>query len=69
MAYKITTDCVNCGSCEMECPTKAISDGNGIYVIDPALCVECVGFYPESKCAEVCPTGACVPDEKHPRKQ
>ena len=59
MAYKITTDCVSCGSCDMECPNKAVSEVESVYQIDPARCTECVGSYPKSKCEEVCPVGAC----------
>ena len=55
MAYKITTDCISCGACEAECPENAISEGDGLYVIDPAKCQDC------GSCAEVCPTGSCVP--------
>jgi len=62
MAYKITEDCINCGACEPECPNQAISPGDERYVIDPAKCTECVGFFDQSQCAAVCPTGACVPD-------
>ncbi|ODS38927.1 ferredoxin [Candidatus Altiarchaeales archaeon WOR_SM1_SCG] len=57
MAYKITEDCVSCGSCVDECPVGAISEGKGIYVIDPDKCTEC------GACAEVCPAGAIVAPE------
>jgi ferredoxin len=62
MAYKITEECINCGACEPECPNQAISAGDTIYVIDSERCTECVGSNPESQCAAVCPTGACIPD-------
>jgi ferredoxin len=62
MAYKITDDCISCGACEAECPNEAISEGDTTYVINPAKCTECVGAYESSKCAEVCPVDACVPD-------
>ncbi|MBN1940484.1 MAG: YfhL family 4Fe-4S dicluster ferredoxin [Candidatus Aminicenantes bacterium] len=62
MAYKITEECINCGACEPECPNQAITAGDTIYVIDPEKCTECVGSHPESQCAAVCPTGACIPD-------
>jgi ferredoxin len=65
MAYKITDDCISCGACEAECPNEAISEGDTIYVIDPKKCTECVGAYESSKCAEVCPVDACVPDSAH----
>ena len=44
MATYITEECINCGACEPECPNEAISEGEDIYVIDPKLCTECVGF-------------------------
>jgi ferredoxin len=65
MAYKITDDCISCGACESECPNEAISEGDTTYVINPAKCTECVGAYESSKCAEVCPVDACVPDSAH----
>ena len=34
MAYVITDDCVECGSCAAVCPADAISEGDGKYVID-----------------------------------
>ena len=68
MAYKITDECIACGACEPECPTKSISEGDDVYVINPATCVECVGYFDEKQCASVCPVDACVPDPAHPRK-
>lgn len=65
MAYKITDECIVCGACELECPNQAISAGKTIYVIDPDKCTECVGYYPTSKCAEICPVSACVASPKH----
>ncbi len=57
MAYKITDECISCGSCESECPVEAISEGDGKYVIDAELCTEC------GACADACPTEAIVKDE------
>ena len=62
MATIITEECINCGACEPECPNQAISQGEDIFVIDPALCTECVGFHDEEACAAVCPVDCCVPD-------
>lgn len=62
MAYKISEECISCGACEPECPNQAISEGDTIYVIDPAKCTECVGAYESSRCAEVCPVDACQPN-------
>lgn len=52
MAYKISEECICCGACEPECPVNAISEGDGIYVIDPEICIDC------GACASVCPVGA-----------
>ena len=60
MALMITDECINCGACEPECPNQAISEGDEIYVIDPKLCTECVGFYDHEACQAVCPAGAIV---------
>lgn len=65
MAYKITDDCVSCGSCESECPNQAISEGAIIYVIDPGKCTECVGAHESPQCAGICPVDACIPDPDH----
>ena len=69
MAYKITDDCISCGACEAECPNQAITEGETIYVIDPAKCTECVGAFDSSKCAEMCPVDACEPDPDHQETQ
>jgi Fe-S-cluster-containing hydrogenase component 2 len=62
MATMITGDCINCGACEPECPNNAISQGDPVFVIDPLLCTECVGFHDYEACAAVCPVDVCVTD-------
>lgn len=62
MATMITDECINCGACEPECPNGAISQGEDIFVIDPKLCSECVGFHDHEACAAVCPVDCCIPD-------
>ncbi|MEZ4383418.1 MAG: YfhL family 4Fe-4S dicluster ferredoxin [Nannocystaceae bacterium] len=62
MATHITEECINCGACEPECPNEAISEGDEIYVIDPDLCTECVGFHDYEACQAVCPVECCLPD-------
>jgi ferredoxin len=69
MSTTITAECINCGACEPECPNKAISQGEEIFVIDPKLCTECVGFHDEEACAAVCPVDCCVPDESNPETE
>jgi len=64
MALYINEDCINCGACEPECPVEAISEGEEYYVIDPNLCVECVGYHDTPQCKEVCPVECIFPLEK-----
>ncbi len=52
MAYKISDDCISCGTCSGECPVGAISEGDAHFEIDEGACVEC------GTCAGVCPVGA-----------
>lgn len=54
MAYRITDDCVSCGSCAAECPKEAIFEGAEHYEINPDLCESC------GQCADACPMGAIV---------
>jgi len=60
MALMITDACINCDVCEPECPNDAIAAGAEIYVIDPALCTECVGHHDKPQCVAVCPVD-CIP--------
>lgn len=62
MALLINDECIACDACVPECPNDAITEGDPLYVIDPDLCTECVGFHDDPQCAEVCPTEACVPN-------
>ncbi len=73
----ITTECINCGACEPECPNVAIYVGgaewelDGVknaaisadyYYITGDKCTECVGHFDREQCAVVCPVDCCVPD-------
>jgi len=62
MSLIITDECINCDVCEPECPNDAISMGDEIYEIEPALCTECVGHFDEPQCVEVCPVD-CIPKD------
>ena len=62
MALKITDACVNCDVCEPVCPNRAISQGEEYYLIDPALCTECVGHFDEPQCIAVCPVECILTD-------
>jgi len=63
MALIIFDECINCDVCEPACPNGAISQGESIYEINPALCTECVGHFDKPQCMEVCPVD-CI--EKDP---
>jgi hypothetical protein len=65
MATMITAECINCGACEPECPNNAIHQGDPVYVIEPLLCTECVGFHDYEACAAVCPVDVCVTDQNN----
>jgi ferredoxin len=82
MATMITSECINCGACEPECPNTAIYQGgvewqapdgathaalsDEIFYIVPEKCTECVGFHDEEACAAVCPVDCCVPNPEIP---
>src|SRR3546814_3419150 len=66
MSLKINELCVNCDVCEPACPNQAISQGETIYVIDPARCTECVGHFDEPQCVVVCPVECIDPDPDYP---
>ncbi len=65
MALIINEECIACGVCVTECPNEAISEGDPIYVINPDLCTECVGFHDSPQCIEVCPVDCIVQDPDH----
>src|SRR5690349_16709672 len=84
MATIITSECINCGACEPECPNTAIYAGGvdweldgatsppiaqDIFYIVPSKCTECVGFYDHEACAAVCPVDCCVPDPNNPETE
>jgi ferredoxin len=80
----ITSECINCGACEPECPNTAIYQGgvewelngvthpalsNDIFYIVPDKCTECVGFFDHEACAAVCPVDCCVPNPAIPESE
>ena len=65
MAMMIIDECITCDACLPECPNGAISEGEDIYIINPDLCTECVGFADAPQCVDVCPVDCIVPDPKH----
>lgn len=69
MALKITEECINCDVCEPVCPNEAISAGDDIYAINPALCTECVGHYDTPQCVDICPVDCIPKDPKFPETE
>ena len=65
MSLTITDECINCDVCEPECPNGAITQGEEIYQIEPALCTECVGHFETSQCVDVCPVDCIIIDSEH----
>ncbi|MGZ8219421.1 YfhL family 4Fe-4S dicluster ferredoxin [Methylomagnum sp.] len=65
MALLITDECINCDVCQPACPNGAISEGESIYEINPALCTECVGHHDKPQCIEVCPVECIIKDPDH----
>jgi ferredoxin len=57
VAYRITEECVACGTCAEECPAGAIEEGEEAYVINHEICTEC------GTCMDVCPTEAIIEEE------
>lgn len=53
MTYKITEECLVCGTCLNECPSGAIHEGEPFF-IDVDACAEC------GVCKDSCPTGAII---------
>lgn len=68
----ITSDCINCGACAVECPTEAIYEPDRSYELngkffDPVsedhffivneICNECDGF-DTIRCIAICPMDA-----------
>jgi ferredoxin len=71
MAYKIVaSQCTGCSACEPECPNQAISEKNGVFVINPKKCTECINYFDEAQCVAVCPVDdTCIIDLAYPRYQ
>ena len=84
MATMITSECINCGACEPECPNTAIYQGgvpwefNGaehpplsedLFYIVPEKCTECVGFHDQEACQAVCPVECCIPNPDIPETE
>jgi len=72
MAMTITSECINCGACEPDCPNTAIAPGDPVYLIDWEKCTECVGHSESPTCLEVCPVDGVIiqnPDHVESKEQ
>lgn len=56
MAYKISDECIKCGSCADTCPNEAIAEGDDKYEIDADKCISC------GACEAACPVEAISED-------
>lgn len=62
MPYTIPNNsCVGCDNCRPQCPTGAIKIENNEYWVDPGLCNNCEGYYPEPQCVIACPSNSPIP--------
>ncbi|AKG22373.1 helix-turn-helix domain-containing protein [Calothrix sp. 336/3] len=62
MPYTIPNiNCVGCDNCRPQCPVGAIKIENDEYWIDPCLCNNCEGYYPEPQCVVACPDKSPIP--------
>jgi ferredoxin len=60
MPMMITESCIDCASCEYECPTGAVRQGAGKHEIDPTLCDDCTALG-GPRCRVNCPVDGIVP--------
>ena len=65
MSLIITDDCIACDACREECPNMAIEEGDPVYIIEPDHCTECVGWFDEPQCVEVCPVDCIIVDSNN----
>jgi ferredoxin len=63
MAYVVTDQCINSGSCVPECPVDAFRQADDQVVIDPDLCTHC------GDCEQVCPVEAIFDLKNVPKDQ
>jgi ferredoxin len=52
--------CNQCGTCAEVCPAEAISEKNGVYIIDTEICTGC------GECVEACPSKVMFLHEDSP---
>ncbi len=61
MPYRISEECTGCDTCLPYCPTQAITIQDGEYWINPLLCNNCEGYFPEPQCLMICPRAVPLP--------
>ncbi len=69
MSLIISEECIACDACVSECPVEAISADDPIYVIDSDRCVECISYYDDPICVEVCPSDCISLDKDNPESR
>ncbi len=62
--YIVADECISCGDCQPECPTKSIIEGKIVFEIDASTCTECEGDFDSPKCVELCPIDNCILPKK-----
>ena len=60
MPHTITDTCIACAFCQPECPVAAISEGEVLFVINPEICCDCVGYDDHPRCVAICPVEGCI---------
>ncbi len=65
MAFVITSPCKDeqSAECVESCPVDCIEQGEGQYLIDPDVCIDC------GACEAVCPVNAIYPEEEVPEDE
>ena len=65
MPMTITEACIDCASCEYECPTGAVYQGVGKHEIDPIRCDDCSDL-DRPQCQRNCPVDGIVRHDGDP---
>lgn len=60
MSYSITSSCVNCHACMDVCPSKAISKGATLFIVEAKKCTHCEGDYADAQCSSICPVEGAI---------
>lgn len=65
MAFVITSLCIGekSAECTEVCPVDCIEEGEEMYYIDPASCIDC------GACASICPVEAIFDEAEIPKKE